>query len=163
MKKEIVNIESKNVAGLMAHTNNIDFESSIETSRIGPTIERYYAEGVENSVPDLVKKGVYYSVYAAYESDENGNYDYFYGGEVSKLENISEGLNGIHIPAGKYVKLTVGPGPMPMLVMETWQQIWQMSPEELGGERAYIADFEVYDERAADPQNAVVDVFVGIK
>jgi predicted transcriptional regulator YdeE len=33
----------------------------------------------------------------------------------------------------------------------------------MDGERAFVADFEVYDERAADPQNAVVDVWVGMR
>jgi predicted transcriptional regulator YdeE len=33
----------------------------------------------------------------------------------------------------------------------------------VGGDRMYRADFEIYDERAADPQSVVVDVYVGIK
>lgn len=34
---------------------------------------------------------------------------------------------------------------------------------ELGGKRAYIADFEVYDERSHDPENAIMDVYIGVK
>ena len=52
---------------------------------------------------------------------------------------------------------------MPGIVVEAWQKIWQMSDSELGGVRSYIADFEIYDERAFDPQNAVVDIYIGIK
>lgn len=36
-------------------------------------------------------------------------------------------------------------------------------PEQLGGERSYIADFEVYDERASDHLNVVLDIYIGIK
>jgi predicted transcriptional regulator YdeE len=31
-----------------------------------------------------------------------------------------------------------------------------------GGKRAYIADFEVYDERSRDPDNTIVDIYIGI-
>ncbi len=38
-----------------------------------------------------------------------------------------------------------------------------MSEEVLGGKRNYIADFEVYDQRASDVNHAVVDIYIGIK
>ena len=44
------------------------------------------------------------------------------------------------------------------VVPETWKRIWTASLE-----RAYQTDFEVYDERAADPQNAQVDICVGVR
>lgn len=44
-----------------------------------------------------------------------------------------------------------------------WQQIWKMTSDEFEGERAYIADFEVYDERAIDPTNTSLDIYIGIK
>lgn len=34
--------------------------------------------------------------------------------------------------------------------------------EQLGGQRAYKADFEVYDQRAADPNSAVLDIYIGL-
>ena len=38
-----------------------------------------------------------------------------------------------------------------------------MKPSDLGGKRRYIADFEVYDERAADHDNVVLDVCIGVQ
>lgn len=39
-----------------------------------------------------------------------------------------------------------------------------MDAAMLGGERAYIADFEIYDERSSDPpHNAIFDIYIGIK
>ena len=32
---------------------------------------------------------------------------------------------------------------------------------KLSGKRKYIADFEVYDERASDPNNTVIDIYIG--
>ena len=52
---------------------------------------------------------------------------------------------------------------MPMLCVDAWQQIWQMDQRAFGGKRTYRADFEVYDHRAADPERAVFDIYLGIE
>jgi predicted transcriptional regulator YdeE len=51
---------------------------------------------------------------------------------------------------------------MPDVVKKPWTQIWAMSPHDLGGKRAFLADFEIYDERANDHQNIVLDIYIGI-
>jgi predicted transcriptional regulator YdeE len=33
----------------------------------------------------------------------------------------------------------------------------------LGGTRAFLTDYEVYDQRAADPQNSQIDVYIGLR
>ena len=38
-----------------------------------------------------------------------------------------------------------------------------MSSSEIGGDRGYITDFEVYDERARDHQNVTLDIYIGLK
>ena len=44
--------------------------------------------------------------------------------------------------------------------MQEMFKIWQMNDDELGGKIRYLADFELYDERASDPdhQNIVLDI-----
>lgn len=49
------------------------------------------------------------------------------------------------------------------IVIASWQKIWQMKESDFGGKRSYIADFEVYDQRARDPKNTVIDIYIGIK
>jgi predicted transcriptional regulator YdeE len=44
-----------------------------------------------------------------------------------------------------------------------WQNIWRIKSDELGGKRAYIADFEVYDNRALDLRKTVLDIYLGVK
>lgn len=58
---------------------------------------------------------------------------------------------------------TSNPGPMPAVCIDLWQKIWTLNPAQLGGERQYLADFELYDKRASDPQNTVLDIYIGIK
>jgi len=52
---------------------------------------------------------------------------------------------------------------MPDVVREPWYKIWQMTPDELGGTRRYLADFEIYDERAQDHEKLVLDIYIGVK
>jgi len=66
------------------------------------------------------------------------------------------------IPAGRYAMFTSEKGFVGKVVPETWSRIWALPKSAPGGNRAYLADFEIYDRRAADPQNAQVDIYVGI-
>ena len=50
-------------------------------------------------------------------------------------------------------------GPVQKVVVEAWIKIWQMTEHE----RSFVADYEVYDERVADPENTIVDIYVGVK
>ena len=50
---------------------------------------------------------------------------------------------------------------MPDVVISAWQKIWAMDGNDFGGKRKYIADFEVYDERASNPNNTVIDIYIG--
>jgi predicted transcriptional regulator YdeE len=62
------------------------------------------------------------------------------------------------VPAGRYAMFISDRGPVGEVVMKTWQRVWVARVE-----RAYQADYEVCDERAGDPGNAVVEVRVGVK
>jgi predicted transcriptional regulator YdeE len=37
-----------------------------------------------------------------------------------------------------------------------------MSPEELGGARAFVTDYEIYDKRTENSQNAQVEIHIGL-
>jgi len=37
-----------------------------------------------------------------------------------------------------------------------------MTPNDLGGQRVYIADFELYDDRAQNHHNVELDIYIGI-
>lgn len=62
-----------------------------------------------------------------------------------------------------YTRFTTEPDAMPNVVRDAWREIWNMSDKNPGGKRRYIADFEIYDERASDHQNIVLDIYVGIE
>jgi predicted transcriptional regulator YdeE len=162
MKKTILNVEEIRLIGLKVRTNNQN-EFNPETAKIGACVTKYFQDQSGDKIPRRKNPGTTLCAYTDYESDLKGDYTYFIGEEVNATDNIPDGLDLLLIPAQTYVKFTTEPGPMPQVDIDAWQKIWSMSSDELGGTRSYKTDFEVYDERAHDPQNTVVDVYIGIK
>lgn len=162
MQKSNTELDSIKLIGLKTRTRNQD-EIDWENGKMFPCIRKYFNEGIAQSIPNRTKPGTTFCVYSEYESDHNGYYTYFIGEEVDSFDEIPAGLEQHTIPKQSYVKFTTEPGAMPAVVRQPWIEIWQMTPSELGGKRAYLADFEIYDERAADHQNVVLDIYIGVQ
>ena len=151
------------LVGIKGRTSN-KREADPSTAIIGSTLARYAQESIPEKIPLRKKAGVTYCVYTEYESDHTGEYTYFVGEEVNELspELIAlHGLQSICIPAQSYTVYTTDPGVMPAVVIDAWRTIWNTPFKEKGVERSYQADFEVYDERASNPQASVVDIYIG--
>ena len=162
MKKELVNKPEIKLVGLTAHTNNKN-EMNPATSKIGELASRFWSQNIAGQISNRKNPGVTLSVYTEYDSNEHGDYTYFIGEEVNGFENIPAGMKKLTIPAAKYQKFTTPVGKMPEVVILAWREIWTMSANDFGGDRAYIADFEIYDQRAIDPGNASLDIYIGLK
>jgi predicted transcriptional regulator YdeE len=162
MKKELTNKSEIKVVGLTARTNNKN-EMNPQTAKIGALMGRYWSQNIAATISDRNNPGQTLAVYTDYDSDEHGDYTYFLGEEVNSFDNIPAELQTLTIPAAKYQKFTTQQGKMPDVVIDAWQNIWRMTPNDFGAERAYLADFELYDQRASDPADASLDIYIGIK
>ena len=162
MKKERINKPEIKLAGLSIRTNTQN-EMTPQTAKIKGLIEQFKNESIAEQITNRIHPGICFAVYTDYESDEHGDYTYFIGEQVDSFEGITSHLQQLVIPPSTYQKFTTSYGPMPEVVINAWQHIWQMSPDELGGKRIYVADFEVYDERASDPSKTCLDIYIGIK
>lgn len=162
MKKELVVKTEMQLVGLSIRTNNKN-EMHPETSQIGQLIQQFYDQELGEKILQRQHPGITYSVYTDYASNEYGDYTYFFGEEVTSLDTVPEGLSTLVIPSMRYQKFTTPKGKIPDIIVQAWQKIWAMSPEELGGKRAYFADFEIFDERASDIENAIVDIYIGLR
>lgn len=164
MFKSITQLSEMKLIGLTCRTNNEKiFKSDPSTNIIAATVQKYFHDGFASKIMNRSTPATTYCVYTQYESDVNGDYTYFIGEEVSSFENQSDEFETLIIPAQNYAKFTNQPGPMPSVCIEMWKNIWTMTDSDLGGERAYISDFEVYDERSIDHQNVTLDIYIGIK
>jgi len=162
MQKTVTELPEIKLLGILCRTNNTA-EMNISSAKIAPTIQKYFRQAVGEEIPNRKNPGTTYCVYTDYESDFTGDYTYFIGQEVKVGGDSMEGFSSIIIPAQNYAKFTSKPGIMPEVCIDMWQNIWKMKSGELGGKRAYLADFEVYDKRALDPSKTVLDIYVGVK
>lgn len=162
MQQKITELESLTLVGLMERTNNNN-EMNPATSKIGPLMNYYLSHKIAEHIKNRVSPGVTYALYTNYENDENGDYSYFIGEIVSSLDNQDlTRFKTLNIAKSHYQKFTTHAGKMPDIVISAWQTIWKMDKHKLGGKRSYLADFEVYDQRAIDPSNSIVDIYIGI-
>ncbi len=124
--------------------------------------ERVMAGSIIEQIPNRADANIL-AMCTDYESDANGEYTFLIGTKVTSVASIPEGMIAKEIPDTRYAVFTSENGPVWKVVPKVWQKIWSTPASDMGGERAFLADFEVYDERAADPQNAMVEVWVGIR
>jgi predicted transcriptional regulator YdeE len=101
-------------------------------------------------------------VYTNYANDQNGEYTYVLGARVSAVDKLPQGMISVTVPAGKYAIVDSDKGPLPEVLPKVWQRISAMPATELGGQRTFKADYEVYPE-GFDWQNAQIPVYVGLQ
>jgi predicted transcriptional regulator YdeE len=159
MKKTLIQKPEIKLMGITARTSN-NAEFNPMTAKIGLTMANYFA--IASKIPNTKNPGVTFCAYTDYESDYTREYTYFIGQEVTSFDDVSKDYETLIIPSQNYACFTTTPGPMPMVVINAWQDIWKMSDAELGSKRSYITDFEVYDERALNPLAAIADIYIGI-
>lgn len=161
MKKSNESLSEIKLVGITARTSN-SLEANQKTAKIGQTIGNYFENNLSQKIGNRIKPGTTYCAYTEYETNENGQYTYFVGEEVNSLDEIPGGFEALIIPASNYIKFECGPGGMPIVCIDAWKRIWNMQEADLGGKRAYIADFEIYDERAKDYGNTILDIYIGV-
>ena len=163
MQQSLIKLPEIKLVGICVRTNNQQEQDKMQ-GKIFPCVQRYFHSQLADKIPQRKKPGTTFCAYTDYVSDYTGDYTYFIGEEVVFFApTLPEGFERLVIPEQQYVKFTTPPAPMPDVVINAWSKIWTMSPKQLGGTRAYKTDFEIYDERASDHQNIVMDLFIGIK
>jgi predicted transcriptional regulator YdeE len=139
---DIQEIESFNIIGIAVRTTNANGQSGTDIPALW---DQFISEGIADKVPDKVDNTVY-SVYTEYEGDFTKPYTTVLGCKVSNLDTIPEGMKGITIEKGTYIKYTTKADK----VFEEWTNIWNSDLP-----RAYTADYEVYGED--------VNIFLSVK
>jgi predicted transcriptional regulator YdeE len=162
MKPKIAKLEEFEVIGIAVRTNNA--KEAGPDGVIGKQWQRFMSDGLLVKIPNRADQDIY-AVYTDYASDANGDYTFVIGAKVrpSRERKIPAGMIVTTIPAGNYAVFTSERGPVARVVIETWKHIWSYYQLRANGQRAYHADFELYDQRAADPNNAQVDIYIGVK
>jgi predicted transcriptional regulator YdeE len=148
------------VIGIAVRTSNAK-EMTAE-GQIGHCWMRLFQEGLLAKIPNKADASVV-AVYTDYASDKDGEYTYVLGARVTSEADVPDGMIVKKIPGGRFAVFTTEKGPGPKVVPEAWMRINSLPKSSVGGDRAYRGDFEIYDERARDPQNLQADIYVRIR
>ena len=148
------------VAGYMIRTSNAKEMGG--NGEIGKLWGRFMQQNLAAQIPNRIGQTLMV-VYSDYASDEKGEYNYLLGAPVTTVDGLPAGLSFRRIPAGQFAVFTTAQGPVAQVLQATWKQIWMSTPSQLGGQRAFVADYEIYDQRSSDPNNAQVKVHVGLR
>ena len=146
------------VIGIAARTNNA--KEAGPDGVIPRQWQKYFHDGVADKIQDKLDSNTY-AVYTDYESDHNGDYTFIIGAKVKPGTTPPEDMTVVNVPGGHYAVLTTEKGPVQQVIPATWARVFQL---EDSGElrRAYKTDFELYDQRSQDPNDAQVDLYLGV-
>jgi predicted transcriptional regulator YdeE len=138
---------------LKTKTTNANGQSSIDCENLWHEFEKgKYAEIIPGKLGEEIL-----GVYHQYEGDSTKPFSYFIGCKVINDAEIPIGLESLTIPQGTYRKINAK-GKMPDCVINAWKEVWAADIP-----RTYQIDFEVYDERCKDWNNAEVEVYLSIE
>ena len=114
------------------------------------------AENTLAMIPNKITQDIY-SLYTDYEDDHTKPYTTILGCKVSSLDKIPEGMVGRSFDGGSYVKTSTKGDLMQGLIVKHWSKIFEMDLN-----RTYLADFEIYGQKAQNPSTAEVDIYIGV-
>jgi predicted transcriptional regulator YdeE len=161
MEARVVEQQEFSVIGIQVRTSNA--KEMTGGGAIPKQWDKFFREGIAGKIPNKVDSTIY-AVYTGYASDRDGEYDFVIGMKVSGVSTVPPGMVAKKVPKGRYAVVASAKGPVAQVVPQAWQRVYSLDDnKQLGGARAYKADFEVYDQRSQNPQDSLVDIYVGVK
>ncbi len=145
--------ESKLVGiALKTKTTNENGQSAVDCGNLWQTFEK---ENYGSRIKDKLSEDVF-AVYYNYDGDHTLPFFYFIGCKVPADAAVPEGMDSINIQEGNYQKFTAK-GKMTGCITDKWKEIWS---EPIS--RAYKTDFEVYNDKSSNWNDAEVDIFISV-
>lgn len=142
------------VIGISVRTTNENNQSSKDIPALW---NRFITEGIAGQIPNKTGSSVY-CIYTDYEKDHTKPYITILGCKVLNLDTIPEGMVGKNFDEADYTTFVAAGNIHEGIVFNEWVKIWNSDLP-----RAFTADFEVYGEKAQNPENAEVDIFIAVK
>lgn len=150
---ELITIEEFFIIGLSIRTTNENEQSATDIPALW---NKFMSENTIENIPNKIDSSIY-AVYTEYEKDYTKPYTTILGCKVSNLENIPTGMIGKTIAKETYKQFTAKGKLADGIVIQKWIEIWNTDLK-----RKYTADFEIYGEKASNPENAEVPIFIAL-
>ena len=146
-------IQEFSIIGIAVRTTNENGQAGKDIPALWHT---FMAEKILEKIPNKIDDSLY-CIYTDYEKNHTKPYTTILGCKVSTLESIPEKMVGKTFEEATYTRF-VAKGNVSQAVFNEWTKIWDSDLN-----RAFTADFEKYGEKARNPENAEVDIFVAVK
>ena len=141
------------VIGISVRTTNKNEKMAVDITALW---SRFFEEGILDKIPEKTDASIY-SVYMDYEGDDSQPYTVLLGCKVNNLKKIPEEMRGVEIAGGEFSVFKAKGNLQEGVVYQAWQRVWKADLK-----RSYKADFEIYGEKAVNPEDAEVDIFIGV-
>jgi predicted transcriptional regulator YdeE len=147
------------VVGVTVRTNNA--AEAGQQGKIPQMWQGVMQNGTLEQIPNKAGDALVV-IYSDYASDYTGDYNYTLGYKVTSADKVPDGMVARTIQAGEYAVLNSDQGPPQEVIAALWQRINSMTPQQLGGTRAYQTDFETYDQ-VTNWNDMHMTVHIGLK
>ena len=142
------------IIGIAVRTTNENGQSATDIPKLW---NRFFSENAMANIPNKIDDTLY-CIYTDYEKDYTKPYTTILGCKVTSLAVIPKGFTGKTFETENYITFTAKGKIDDGIVFQEWTKIWNTHLN-----RAYTADFEVYGEKAQNPNDAEVDIFIAVK
>jgi len=150
----LASVTEKTITGISVRTNN-KLESNPQKAVLPSFWDHFFENDLLEQIPGKIPDSPIYGVYSDYNSKKKGTYTVTAGVEAYNLDRGIGDFETIKIEAGNYLMFK-GNGPMPDIVAETWQNVWNYFSKMSEFKRVFRTDFEVYSSQEQ------VEVYIGI-
>lgn len=147
-------INQFNVIGISVRTTN---ENDMAAKDIPALWQKFMQERIIDKIPNKIDDTVY-CIYTEYEKDHTKPYTAILGCSVKDLNHIPDGMVCKIINTTSYETFTAKGNLMQGAVFNEWVKIWNSDLN-----RAFTADFELYNQKSMNPEDAEVDIMIALK
>lgn len=150
---ETEKLEKFYVIGISVRTTNENGKAGTDIPELW---NKFMSENLIEKIPNKIDNTIY-CIYTEYEKDYTKPYTTILGCKVSSIENIPNEMVAKTFENENYRKFVAKGNILQGMVFGEWTKIWNTEID-----RKYSADFEVYGEKAQNPENAEVDIYVSL-
>ena len=146
-------IEKFHIIGIAIRTINENGQSAQDIPKLWQT---FFSENIINQIPNKIDSAIY-CIYTDYEKDHTKPYTTILGCRVSNLDYVPENMVRKTVEQATYTKFIAKGNLTESVVFNEWVKIWDTDLP-----RTFTADFEIYGDKAQQPENAEVEIFIAV-
>jgi predicted transcriptional regulator YdeE len=142
------------IIGISVRTTNENGQSGKDIPALW---NKFIAEEILQQIPNKTSNDIY-CIYTDYEKDHTKPYTTILGCVVEHLDLIPDGMVAKIVEGENYERFTAKGNLAEGIVFNEWMKIWNSDLN-----RAFTADFEIYGEKAQNPENAEVNIYIALQ